>query len=157
MARITVVAGSVTNWSKRHKYGKNLESTWNSTSKFLMWTQIVPSSNPRSRNSPLWPRLWTASGTPCRGPTQRYQVPGNNYVTPPQLSISIHASRENFFPRNSRNRFGITYKQSGNEPLIWLNTCNVEQIATNSQELPWEDSLERSSTDSSSSQLLLVK
>ena len=29
-------------------------------------------------------------------PSQRYQAPGNNYVTPLQLSISLHAGRHIF-------------------------------------------------------------
>ena len=52
------------------------------------------------------------------GESQRYQVPGNNYMTPPQLPISLHAIRHIFISGNSRNRFGITWKQTGNEPLI---------------------------------------
>ena len=43
-------------------------------------------------------------------PSQRYQAPGNNYVTPPQLPISFHASRQIFISENSRNRFGIAWK-----------------------------------------------
>ena len=51
-------------------------------------------------------------------PSQRYQAPGNNYVTPPQLPISLHASRQIFISGDSWNRFGITWKQTRNEPLI---------------------------------------
>ena len=59
-------------------------------------------------------------------PSQRYQATGNNYMTPPQLTISLHAGRYIFIPRNLRNRFGITCKQTQDEPLIGLKTCNVE-------------------------------
>ena len=52
----------------RKKYGKNLEPTWNNTSKFLIRAQELPSSNARSNSSLLRPRLWTASGTSCWGP-----------------------------------------------------------------------------------------
>ena len=69
-------------------------------------------------------------------PSQRYQAPGNNYVTPPQLPFSVHGSRHIFFSGNPRNHFGITWKQTGNEPLISLKICNVEKRATNSQEQP---------------------
>ena len=41
-------------------------------------------------------------------PSQRYQAPGENYVTPLQLSIGPHASQDIFVSRNSRNNFGIT-------------------------------------------------
>ena len=50
-------------------------------------------------------------------PSQRYQTPGNNYVTPPQLPISLQGSRHIFIPGNSQNRFGITWKKTVNEPL----------------------------------------
>ena len=50
---------------KRKKHGKNLEPTWNNTSKFLNQAQELPSSNARSKSSLLRPRLWTASGTSC--------------------------------------------------------------------------------------------
>ena len=53
---------------QRRKYGKNLEPTWNNTSKFFIWAQKLPSSNARSNSSLLQPRLWTASGTSCWGP-----------------------------------------------------------------------------------------
>ena len=66
-----------------------------------------------------------------RPPSQRFQAPGNNYVTPPQLSISLHASRHIFVSGNSRNHFGITCRQTEIEPLLLLKTCNVEE--SNSQ------------------------
>ena len=47
-------------------------------------------------------------------PSQQYQAPGNNYVTPPQLFITLHASRDIFVSGNSRNLFGITCKQTDN-------------------------------------------
>ena len=50
---------------KRKKHGKNLEPTWNNTSKFLIRAQELPSSNARSNSSRLRPRLWRASGTSC--------------------------------------------------------------------------------------------
>ena len=53
---------------KRNKDGKNLEPTWNNTSKFLIRAQQLPSSNARCNRSLLRPRLWTASGTSCWGP-----------------------------------------------------------------------------------------
>ena len=40
--------------------------------------------------------------------SQRYQAPGNNNVTPPQLPISLHASRHFLSSGHSRNRLGIT-------------------------------------------------
>ena len=49
-------------------------------------------------------------GHHTRAPSQRYQAPGGNNVTPPQLQISLHASRHIFVSGNSRNRFGITWK-----------------------------------------------
>ena len=48
---------------KRKKHGRNLEPTWNNTSKFLTRAQEVPSSNADSNSSLLRPRLCTASGT----------------------------------------------------------------------------------------------
>ena len=106
--------------------GKYLEPTWNNTSKFIIGAQVLPTSNACFNSSLLQPRLWTASGTSCWAPSQRYQAPGNNYVTPPQMPISLHASRHIFTSVNSRTRFGITWKQMENVPLIWLKTCNVE-------------------------------
>ena len=50
---------------KTRENGKNLESTWNNTSKFLIREQELPSSNARSNGSLLQPRQWTASGTSC--------------------------------------------------------------------------------------------
>ena len=41
-------------------------------------------------------------------PSQRYQAPGNNDVTPPQLSISLNASRYFLSSGHSWNRLGIT-------------------------------------------------
>ena len=41
-------------------------------------------------------------------PSQQYQAPGNNNVTPPQLPISLHASRHFFISGYSRNRLEIT-------------------------------------------------
>ena len=52
----------------KKKYGKNLEPTWNNTSKFLIRAQEIPSSNARSNSSLLGPRLWAASTTSCWGP-----------------------------------------------------------------------------------------
>ena len=49
----------------RKKHGKNLEPTWNNTSKFLIRAQELPSSNAHSNSSLLRHRLWTASGTSC--------------------------------------------------------------------------------------------
>ena len=54
--------------SKRKKHGKNLEPTWDNTSKLLIQAQELPSSNARSNSSLLRPRLSTASGTSCWGP-----------------------------------------------------------------------------------------
>ena len=51
-------------------------------------------------------------------PSQGHQAPGNKYVTPPELPISLQASRHIFISGNSRNPFGITWKQTENEPLI---------------------------------------
>ena len=70
-------------------------------------------------------------------------------MTPPQLPISLYPGRYIFRSGSSRNRFGISWKQAKNEPLIWPTTRNVEKRATNSQEQPWEDSLERLLSDSS--------
>ena len=58
--------------------------------------------------------------------SQRYQAPGNNYVTPPQLTISLHSGRWIFISGKSRNCFGITQKQTENTPMIWPKTCNVD-------------------------------
>ena len=93
---------------QKKKHGKNLEPTWNNTSKFLIRAQELPSSNAHSNSSLLRLRLWTASGTSCWAPRQRYQAPGNNNVTPPQPPISLHASRHFFISGYSRNRLGIT-------------------------------------------------
>ena len=41
-------------------------------------------------------------------PSQRYQAPGNNNVTPPQMPISLHASRPIFVSGYYRNSLGIT-------------------------------------------------
>ena len=41
-------------------------------------------------------------------PSQRYQAPGNHYVTPPHMPISPHASRHIFVSGTSRNCLGIT-------------------------------------------------
>ena len=40
-------------------------------------------------------------------PSQRYQAPGNNNVTPPQLPISLNASRHFLSTGHSWNRLGI--------------------------------------------------
>ena len=50
---------------KRKKHGKNLEPTWNNTSKFLIRAQELPWSNARSNSSLLQLRLLTASVTSC--------------------------------------------------------------------------------------------
>ena len=60
---------------KGTKCGKNLESTWNNTINFLIWTQILASSDACSNNSRLRHRLWTASRTSCWGPQPT--VPGS--------------------------------------------------------------------------------
>ena len=41
-------------------------------------------------------------------PSQWYQAPGNNNVTPPQMPISLYASRNIFVSGYSRNLLGIT-------------------------------------------------
>ena len=50
--------------------------------------------------------------------SQRYQAFGNNYLTAPELPISLHADRHTFISENSRNHLGITCKQTENEPLV---------------------------------------
>ena len=50
LAWTVAAAGSVAHLSKRHNCVENLESTRNKTSKFLIWTQKLPSSNACSNN-----------------------------------------------------------------------------------------------------------
>ena len=60
-------------------------------------------------------------------PSQRYQAYCNNYMTPPQLSISLHASRHIFISGNSRHRFGITCKhRKWSTDMTKNRQCRIE-------------------------------
>ena len=92
----------------RKKYGKNLEPTWNNTSNFLIRAQELTSSNARSNSSLLHLDCGQPQGHHAGAPSQRYQAPGNNNVTPPPLPISLNASRHFLSTGHSWNRLGIT-------------------------------------------------
>ena len=115
MAWFAMAAASVTNWSKRHKCGKSLESTRNNTSEFLIWTHLLPSSNACSNNSWLQPRLWKASGTSCWGPPANSTgLPVTTMPHPLHLPINPHDSQDIVASGKLRSKFGIACKVTEN-------------------------------------------
>ena len=101
---------------KRNKHGKNLEPTWNNTSKFLIRAQELPSSNARSNSSLLRPRLWTASGISCWDlPTNGTRLLVTTMRRPlncPSVSTLVDTSSFPIFPESSRHRLEITQGMS---------------------------------------------
>ena len=93
---------------------KNLESARNNTRKFFIWTQILLSTNACSKICRLRPLLGKTSVTSSWAPNYGFPAPANNYVTPLQLSINLHARRHIFVSDNSGNNFRITCKKTNN-------------------------------------------
>ena len=104
---------------KRRKHGKNLEPTWNNTSKFLIQAQELPSSNARSNSSLLRRRLWLASGTSCWGPpangTRLLVTTMWRPLNCPSVSTPVDTSS---FPDTPGLVWASAKNKTGNEPLI---------------------------------------
>ena len=113
---------------KRKKHGKNLEPTWNNTSKFLIQAQDLPSSNARSNSSLLRPLLWTASRASCWDlPTNGTRLLVTTMWRPlncPSVSTPVDTSS---FPDTPGIVSASTRNNTENEPLIWKNLqCWIE-------------------------------
>ena len=134
VAGITVAAGSLTNWSKSQKWGKNLESTWNNTSKFLIWTKYYHHHTPAPTTPGSDLDCGQTQGYHAGDPSQRYQAPGNNNVTPLNCpSVSTPADTSSF-PETP----GIVSASPGNrwEMSHWYDQKKL-QCRIESNQLSW--------------------